>query len=94
MAGSYRHVTNADGSFRGTDLLDNLGDAYEALEEMHAMIEWLADRYFEGGYGPTSRREAIHLAWLEGYAKTHYPPENVANESICGFNAFWDEETA
>jgi hypothetical protein len=42
MAGSYRHVTNDDGSFRGTNLLDHMGDAYEALDECHRMIRWLA----------------------------------------------------
>ena len=41
MAGSYRHVTSDDGSFRA-ELLDDLGDAYEAGEEMHYMIRWLA----------------------------------------------------
>ena len=41
MAGSYRHVTDT-GAFRGIGLLDHLGDAAEALEEMHAMIGWLA----------------------------------------------------
>ena len=39
MAGSYRHITNDDGSYRGVDLLDNLGDADEALEECVAMIQ-------------------------------------------------------
>jgi hypothetical protein len=38
MAGSYRHITNGDGSFRGVELLDNLGDACEALEECYDMI--------------------------------------------------------
>lgn len=41
MAGSYSHITNEDGSFRGIDLIDNMGDAYEALEECYGMIQWL-----------------------------------------------------
>jgi hypothetical protein len=42
MAGSYRHVTNDDGSFRGGDLLDGGGDVYEAVEEMYHMIQILS----------------------------------------------------
>jgi len=45
MAGSYRHCTNDDGSFRSedfSDLIENLGDAYEACEMMHWMIGYLA----------------------------------------------------
>lgn len=43
MAGSYRHITTKSGKFRGTELLDNMGDAYEALEECFGMIQLLAD---------------------------------------------------
>ena len=42
MAGSYKHVTNDDGSFMGVELLDDVGDAHEALDQMHFMIGWLA----------------------------------------------------
>ena len=42
MAGSYEHVTKKGGIFRGLDLIDNLGDAHEALEECVWMIKWLA----------------------------------------------------
>jgi hypothetical protein len=41
MAGSYAHCTDDDGSFR-SDLIENLGDAREALQEMHFMVRWLA----------------------------------------------------
>jgi hypothetical protein len=85
MAGSYRHVTNPDGSFRGLDLIENLGDAHEAIEEMHDMIRWLADRadFFD------SPRHAIHAAWRYGHPR---PPENTANEKLCGFDAFWEAD--
>lgn len=43
MAGSYNHIVDEDGKFRGTALIDNLGDAYEALEECYRMIQVLAD---------------------------------------------------
>lgn len=43
MAGSYNHcVDSLTGEFIGTELLDHLGDAYEALEEMYGMIWFLA----------------------------------------------------
>ena len=40
MAGSYNHCVAADGSFT-FDLIDDLGDAYEACEDMFQII---ADR--------------------------------------------------
>lgn len=41
MAGSLAHITDdSDGSFR-VDLIENLGDAYEALEECHQIIAYL-----------------------------------------------------
>ena len=51
MAGSYNHCCKDDGTFIGydeddddafTDMIENLGDAYEACEEMHWMINYLA----------------------------------------------------
>jgi hypothetical protein len=41
MAGSYKHTVNSKNGFIGVDLLDNLGDAWEALEECHWMIKHL-----------------------------------------------------
>ena len=46
MAGSYKHCTNHVGEFIGSDfhnLIENLGDAYEACEMMHWMIRYLAE---------------------------------------------------
>lgn len=84
MAGSYQHVTNDDGSFRGLDLIDNLGDAYEAIEEMHDMIAFMAR-----AISPDDPRLAIHEAWRYGVDR---PPENTANESLCGFDAYWADD--
>ena len=45
MAGSYKHCTNDDGSFIGeefSEVIENLGDAHEACEMMHWMIEFLS----------------------------------------------------
>lgn len=46
MAGSYGHVVNDAGALLEfkpfTDMIENLGDAYEAVEEMYWMIHYLA----------------------------------------------------
>lgn len=41
MAGSYRHITNNSNEFIGIDLIENLGDAHEALEECYQIIKEL-----------------------------------------------------
>lgn len=41
MAGSFEHVDD-DGGFR-FDLIENMGDAHEACEEMHWLIHFLAE---------------------------------------------------
>lgn len=78
MAGSYRHITNPDGTFRGTELLDNLGDAHEALEECYEMIQYLTK----------GNRRHVFEAWLHGYAIRHCPPEN---RPMFTFSRFWNE---
>ena len=42
MAGSYNHIVDEHNNFIGTDLLDNMGDAYEALEECYKIIQSLS----------------------------------------------------
>jgi len=42
MAGSWSHITTKKGKFRGVELLDHRGDAYEALEECYGMVHYLA----------------------------------------------------
>lgn len=76
MAGSFRHVTDNDGAFRGIDLIDNLGDAHQALEECYEMIQYLTH----------GDQLAIYTAWLEGYFKKHCPPENLPEQSC---ESFW-----
>lgn len=43
MAGSWDHIVTKNGKFRGAVLLDNLGDAHEALEECFGMVWYLAE---------------------------------------------------
>ncbi len=54
MAGSYKHIVGPNGEFT-MDLIDNMGDAHEALEECFAYIQRLnrvveAAKYFEAEY--------------------------------------------
>ena len=46
MAGSYKHIIDNHGLLRDperfVDLIDNLGDAYEAVGELYGMVWWLA----------------------------------------------------
>lgn len=46
MAGSYRHLVGRDGKFT-FDLIDNLGDAYEACEECFDIIEDACDAFID-----------------------------------------------
>lgn len=67
MAGSYKHIVNSKNEFLGIDLIDNLGDAHEALEECYKMICILAD-------GDLSKIFEAHKAYVAEfnpeYAKT------------------------
>lgn len=38
MAGSFGHCVDAAGNYRGTELLENMGDMAEAVEEMAFVI--------------------------------------------------------
>ena len=78
MAGSYLHITNSDGSFRGIELISDLMDAYEALEECHMMIDHLT-----GG-----DREKIFEAWRDGYFKKRCPAKNDPGTA----SEFWRED--
>lgn len=46
MAGSYKHVTTENGELisngKFAEMIENIGDAYEVVEEMYHMIQFLA----------------------------------------------------
>lgn len=42
MAGSIKHTMKSDGSFT-MDLIENMGDAHEALQEYHQALEETVD---------------------------------------------------
>ncbi len=60
MAGSYDHLVDDDGKFQGVELLDDLGDAYQALEECFGMIWFLAN-------GDAGRVVYAWRHWRDGF---------------------------
>lgn len=67
MAGSWQHMTTKSGKLRNNetfcDMIENLGDAYEAAEECYGMIQYLAQIYsMDIPGGPWSPEELIKLA--------------------------------
>lgn len=70
MAGSYEHATTDDGKLRDpdtfVDMVENLGDAYETVEEMYGMI-WFLARQLELGVRPSMAKEK----WVD-LAKNNY----------------------
>lgn len=63
MAGSWRHMTTKNGkllsSARFCDMIENLGDAYEAAEQCYGMIWWLASALARDAAGNDGDRQAI-----------------------------------
>jgi hypothetical protein len=45
MAGSFDHCLTEEGTYRGHDLLENMGDMKEAVEEMVFMLLYLKNRW-------------------------------------------------
>jgi hypothetical protein len=81
MAGSYKHVVDSNGEFRGVDLIDNLGDAYEALEEMYDMIQYLS----------RGDKHAIYEAWRIGHVAKRLPDRLTEEPELFTYERFWSE---
>lgn len=83
MAGSYKHCVDDKGNLLSNDemmitgaMIENLGDAYEAIEEMYGMIWYLADNLslFDGhslAESIDSRRSETIKRLIEN-AQDHY----------------------
>ena len=82
MAGSFKHIIDKDLKFRGTDLLDNLGDCYEALEECYDMIMHLTE----------GNKQRIYTAWLDGYVKKRFPETLKKDPKIFTYKRYWEKE--
>ena len=92
MAGSYRHCVNADSKFIGIDLIDNLGDAHEALEEMYDMIEYLSDLNADL-MRPGDAKARIHEAWLNGHIKKRYGQAHIDQDpKVFSYERFWESD--
>ncbi len=80
MAGSYRHIVNSRNEFRGVELIDDLGDAYEALEECYDII-----RHLSG-----DDKAKIHEAWREGHLRRACPSN--ADDPISSYERYWERD--
>lgn len=64
MAGSYHHATTKSGKLRSNEtfveMVENLGDAYETVEELYGMIWYLA--WYMRGEDADSRAEIVERA--------------------------------
>jgi len=76
MAGSYQHIVNNKNEFIGIDLIDNLGDAHEALEECYNMIQFLT------GGDKTTIFQAYH---------SHIAKVNPENAKQLTESRYWSE---
>lgn len=66
MAGSLNHIVNEDGSFT-MDLIENMGDAEEALEECHRIIAALLPYAAEGMGGGDATGALAQIAHELGW---------------------------
>lgn len=74
MAGSWEHMVTGRGKLRNNenfaDMIENLGDAYEAAEECFGMVWWLAAQLTEArGPGRPSRDQVLAVI---RQAQEHY----------------------
>jgi anti-sigma regulatory factor (Ser/Thr protein kinase) len=80
MAGSYNHCVADDGQlFTPKDLvqmIENLGDAYEAIEEMYGMIWLLAD-------GDADRVEDAERRYGEGLVRSPGTGGSLPRATMC-----------
>lgn len=75
MAGSWRHMTTDDGKLLDNEgfvqMIENLGDAYEAAEECFGMIWWLAQHRARLRYATTEVTREQIMDVIES-AREHY----------------------
>jgi hypothetical protein len=81
MAGSYLHIIDHNGKYRGVDLINHLGDADEALEECHAMIEILTG-------GDKNKIFEAHREYVR-----RFNPEYAAEMTLDGYWPRAEDET-
>lgn len=90
MAGSFRHLVGEDGGFT-MDLIENLGDANEALEECYDMILWLAKVVLARDSDYNDPNEVIADAWAWGYLADRRPDLDTGRLKDMASD-YWDDE--
>jgi hypothetical protein len=70
MAGSYKHAVTASGNLVSPERIgnaaENLGDAYETIEEMYGMIWYLAARVSGDPAGRVAAVEDARVNYRRG----------------------------
>ena len=86
MAGSYRHIVTMNNDFRDDiengglmDMIDNLGDAREALEECYDMIKYLTN----------GNKKKIYGAYINGHVKFRYKHNENVEITEEGYSKYW-----
>lgn len=76
MAGSYRHITNSENEFIGLDLIDNLCDAYGALEECYQIIRELSEgdksKIFEAQKAALLKSQTVNHDYIKSRTEEDY----------------------
>lgn len=78
MAGSYEHCTTEDGKFT-FDLIDDMGDAHEACQDMHGTIVTLHARVSELEQALRDSRGSLSFLLTE---VKHWPVEIAEIDEI------------
>lgn len=73
MAGSWNHITDAEGRFDGSRLVhENGGDVVEALEECYGMVYVLAESIVSYSTDATDEEKPAARAAVIEVARQHY----------------------
>lgn len=93
MAGSYNHCVTNKGNLMSNDrmmisgaMIENLGDAYEAIEEMFGMIWYLACKLD----GPVDNESLSHEERLVKYNEVKLAVEEARENYAQGLSASRD----
>lgn len=78
MAGSYKHITTQQGNLVSNETfaksIENLGDAYEVVEEMYGMI-WFLAHSPDSCVDPAAAVEAARENYDEGLRLARETPK-------------------
>lgn len=79
MAGSYNHIVTDQGNLvsneRFVKVIENLGDAYETVEELYGMIWWLAHSHRNLDISPVEKVEHARQYYQDGLQLARETPD-------------------